>query len=188
MDIKQQCCWVPAVATHLFECCRSTRLTCCNGESKAKPAVCVDTHPTCPLLKKQIDAAGKSCYKDDMGVLTHDASLLGMHLADKCCASCCNKRCRTCVTFAPLAQCSAMVGENCTCATVGGAASATGRRRAQAGNGKVVATQVGGQESSRRQLAKLTSCLRVLSSKPVGSRRRAFGVATGVSCLPSRKH
>ena len=82
-DTSQPCCWVPSSVSQLFSCCRS--LGCCVEQSSGSSAPCEDKRATCPKLKKQIDAAGKSCYTDDLGALTNISAYAGMHLADQCC-------------------------------------------------------------------------------------------------------
>ena len=155
-DPSKLCCWVPSVVSQIFGCCH--QLKCCADDDvtqRVNASVhtpCVDSHATCPQLKKQLDAIGGSCLTDDMGKVTGIPTLSGLHLADQCCKSCCDARCRRCVAFGSVAQCSGVLGVDCSCA-----AQPKDRRRGQAV--AAAAVQVNGHETSREQLAGVTSCL-----------------------------
>ena len=87
MHEHKGCCWVsPDISYNvMFSSCAS--LGCCGPTQAPSPAPtaptsCTDLHPTCPKLKKQLDATGKTCF-DDMGQITGDITMRGMHLVDE---------------------------------------------------------------------------------------------------------
>ena len=43
------------------------------------PVSCVDTHVTCPAMKRMFDDAGYDCYNTDVGAVTN-SSYVGLHL------------------------------------------------------------------------------------------------------------
>ena len=90
MDEAKGCCWLPSDLAIYYDCCGS--LGCCGVTPAPTPAPttgqCIDMHPTCPSLKKQLDDHGESCFTADLGDVTGDVSVSGKHLVDECCASC----------------------------------------------------------------------------------------------------
>ena len=148
---------------HLFSCC--TKYGCCGtthgkpttAPTTASPGVCYDQYTTCSNLKAQLDANHGSCFTTDMGDMTGVAAYNGVHLADRCCASCqpkcvaclkdgnthtfcitigscdanlgcsLSKKCTACMAQRSKAQCESY-GVDCNCIS-----PSTSRRRAQSG-------------------------------------------------------
>ena len=108
-----KCCWVPSLLAHMFDCCSA--LGCCVGSrpSIAAPP-CVDQYPTCPKLKAQLDQRNGSCATTDVGWVTGLPQFNGLHLQDKCCASC-TDYCALCMKDNTRLECKAIgVCSNCT--------------------------------------------------------------------------
>ena len=181
-DKLQGCCWVPFTLAHLFSCCN--QYGCCPKTPAPTPSpgassvACTDLFPTCPTLKTQLDAVHGSCFTADMGELTNVTAYRGMHLADKCCASCqpgcakciagghtrafcttihvcqattcvLGKDCTACMTQTTQAACSSY-GVDCSCP-----GQQSSRRRAQ--SSAAVQVQAGTHASTR--LSTLLDCL-----------------------------
>ena len=152
-----KCCRVPSLVAPWFACCSA--FACCPSDSTPPPTHghCVDNYPTCPRLKKLFDEHGFDCYTSDVGNVTGNASLIGLHLVDSCCKTCtpplaCDAQCKGCMLFGSTSQCTNELSRDCT------PCDAT-RRRAQAGAGNAVAQQVNGHARSKFILRKLIACL-----------------------------
>ena len=73
------------------ECGTRTHLNNCPGGFdvyRRVPTSCVDTHSTCPKLKRNFDNNGYDCYNTDVGEVTNSSLNIGLHLVDQCCKSC----------------------------------------------------------------------------------------------------
>ena len=145
-------------------------------------STCKDQYPTCVSLKAELDATNGSCYTTDVGEAVGEPKYNGMHLAEKCCASCqpgcaaciasgnarsfcdtihaCHasstctlpKDCISCMAQNTKAKCESF-GLGCTETC----APSTMHRRAQGGAAAAVQVQAG--ESSGTKLTKVLDCL-----------------------------